>query len=126
MEKNSQFAKTVRWSARILGTTIVTGTLIFALGYLWEGAHKSTSTTAFNPSLVITFIFWGLGLAGLILALWNEKKGGIISLFSFIIFISLAAIKSHPDYKFFVLLIFLIPSLLYLAYWKMTSKTLPK
>jgi len=124
MKNNNQFANMIRWTARIIGSAIVAFTILFGIGYLIEGFGKPSSGT-FNTILIITFALWGIGLAGLIFALWKEGRGGIISLVSLIIFIALVAVKPNPDSSFsYVLFIFLIPSVLYIYYWWLKKKSL--
>jgi peptidoglycan/LPS O-acetylase OafA/YrhL len=108
----------IRWAARIIGTLMVIFTLIIAIGEMLEGISKPKSD--FNTYTIILFVIWGAGLAGLILALWKEGLGGIISLLCFIIFNVLAAINTTPGSSYTsVLLLFMIPSILYLVYWRL-------
>ena len=97
-----------------------TFTIIIGTGEILEGLNKPNPE--FNTYTIILFIMWGIGLAGLILALWKEGLGGIISLLSFIIFNILAAINTTQGSGYtFVLLLFMIPSILYLVYWWLES-----
>ena len=114
--------KIILWMARIIGTLMVLITTAFAIGYLFEGENKTKSTTIFSPLLITTFMFWGIGLWGLVLALWNEKKGGIISLLSFCVFISLAALGPNKNNKLFILFLYTMPSFLYLIYSRLSKK----
>ena len=120
MEKKDISAKTILWSARILGTAMVVITLLFGIGSLLEGINKKEHDTVFDTNLVSIFSIWGLGLLGLVWALWNEKKGGILSFVSFLVFNILAGVRAGNNSATIVLLIFLIPSVLYLTYWLMT------
>lgn len=114
--KHSILKSIVRWTARIIGTLLVIFTLIIGIGESLESLNKSNPE--FNTFTIILFIVWGAGLAGLILALWKEGLGGIISLLCFIIFNVLAAINTTPGSSYtYVLLLFMIPSMLYLVYW---------
>lgn len=116
----------VRWTARIIGTLIVIFTLFIGIGEMLEDYNKpgSAAFDTFDTLMIITFTFWGAGLAGLILALWKEGLGGIVSLLSFIIFIFLVGINPKPDVRFmYSLFIFLIPSVLYIYCWWLTKKT---
>jgi len=106
----------MRWTARILGTSMVAFVLFFAIGYAIEGSHKQ------DPGLdiytIIVFIVWGTGLAGLVLAWWKEGLGGIISSACFIVFNILVAVNRNPGSRYsFVLLLFMIPSILFLSCW---------
>ena len=114
--KHSTINSIIRWAARIIGTLMVIFTLIIGIGEMLEGRNKPNS--GYNTFTIILFIGWGAGLAGLILALWKEGLGGIVSLIFFIIFNVLAAVNPTPDSRYtFGLLLFMIPSILYLVYW---------
>ena len=102
----------IRWTARITGLLMVIFTLLIGIGELLQG------NSSLNTYTIIMFVVWGIGLAGLILAIWKEALGGIISLFSFIIFNVLVAVNPTPGSRYiFGLLLFMIPSILYLVYW---------
>jgi len=124
--KNNTTITAIRWTARVIGTLMVAFTLFIGIGEMLEGynKHASDASNTFDTMMKITFSFWGLGLAGLILALWKEGLGGVVSLVSFIVFILFVAMNPKPDATFsFVLLVFLIPSVLYIWYWWLASKT---
>jgi hypothetical protein len=124
--KNTTTISIIRWTARIIGTLMVAFTLFIGIGEMLESynKHGAAASDTFDTLMIITFTFWGAGLAGLILALWKEGLGGIVSLVSFIIFIFLVGINPKPDVNFRnVLFIFLIPSVLYLCYWWLTRKS---
>jgi hypothetical protein len=97
-------------------------TLFFAIGYYYEKpAHPSPG---FNDYTIIVFVFWGLGLAGLVIAWWKEALGATFSLLSFVIFNILAFVNPNAEASYSpVLLIFLIPSILYLIWWKIALKS---
>jgi hypothetical protein len=121
--KNTTILSIIRWTARILGTLIVFFTLFIGIGEMLEGQGRPGSSS-FNPFLIITFIIWGLALAGLLLALWKEGIGGIVSLFCFIIVNILIATNPNPESRYsFVFLAFMIPSVLYLCYWWLAKKS---
>ncbi len=114
--KHSTLKSIIRWAARFIGTLMVIFTLIIGIG---EGLEaQNTPNPELNTYTMILFIFWGAGLVGLILALWKEGLGGSISLLCFIIFNVLGAINTTPGSSYsYVLLLFMIPSILYLVYW---------
>ncbi len=119
MKKTKSF-NSIRWTARIIGTLMVVFTLFIGIAENLHGLNRvdASASDTFGTLMIITIIFWGVGLAGLLLALWKEGFGGIVSLLSFIIFMILLGINPNPDVRFMgVLFIFLIPSLLYLIYW---------
>ena len=116
----------VRWTARIIGTLMVAFTLLIVIGEMLDSynKHGAAASDTFDTLMIITFTFWGIGLAGLILALWKEGLGGIVSLISFIIFFILVGINPKPDVHFmYVIFIFLIPSVLYIYCWWLTKKS---
>jgi len=124
--KTTTTIRIVRWTARIIGTLIVVFTLLIGIGEILESYnnHDSAASDTFDTLMIITFTFWGAGLASLILALWKEGLGGIVSLLSFTIFIFLVGINPKPDVHFmYELLIFLIPSVLYIYCWWLTKKS---
>lgn len=106
----------VNWTARIIGTLLVVFTLFIGIGEMLEGQNKPGP--GLDPYTIITFIVWGIGLAGLLFALWKPGTGGLISLLSFIVFNILAAVNPNPDSTYTaVLLIFLLPSVLFILVW---------
>jgi hypothetical protein len=110
------------WTARIIGTLMVAFTLFFAIGSFFEKPNKA------GPGLdnytKIVFVVWGLGLAGLILALWKEGLGGKVSLLFFFIFNVLAIVNPNPESRYsIILLLFMLPSILYLIWWKEENKS---
>jgi hypothetical protein len=114
----------IRWTARIVGTLLVLFTILIGVGEMLESynKHGGSPLNNFDILTIVTFVFWIVGLAGLILALWKEGKGGIISLFSFIIFIFLVGINPKSNFSY-VLFIYLIPSVLYIYCWWLTKKS---
>ena len=126
--KRTTSISVIRWAARIIGTLMVAFTLIFFIGSMLEGRNKPGP--GLDTYTIITFVVWGMGLAGLILAIWKPGIGGLISLLSFIVFNILVAINTNPDSSYtVVLLIFLLPSFLFLLFWwfkKSSIKTIKK
>ena len=126
MKTKNQYAG-IRWIARVVGTLIVLFTLFMVIGEMIEGYQKNGKLETFNILQIITFIFWFLGLTGLILAWWKEGAGGIFSFFCTVIFLILVKVNANvnPEARFTsVLFIFLIPSVLFIIYWWLT-KPLP-
>ncbi len=124
--KNTTSISIIRWTARIIGTLMVAFALFMFIGETLESykKHGVAALDPFDTLMIITFTFWGIGLAGLIVGLWKEGLGGIVSLISFIIFFFLVAINPKPDVHFMsALFIFLIPSVLYLCYWWLARKS---
>jgi uncharacterized membrane protein len=126
MKTKNQYAG-IRWTARVVGTLLVLFTLFIVIGEMIDGYHKNgkTDLETFNILLIITFIFWFFGLAGMILAWWKEGAGGILSFICTVIFLILVKINANvnPEARFTVILfIFLIPSVLFIIYWWLTKK----
>ncbi len=106
----------INWTARIIGTLMVAFTLFIGIGEMLEGQNKPG--TGLDTYTIITFAVWGIGLAGLLFAMWKPGTGGLISLVSFIAFNILVAFHPNPDSTYTaVLLLFLLPSILFLLVW---------
>jgi hypothetical protein len=121
----------LRWTARITGILMVAFTLFFFIGEIIEGHQKHTGSAfaSFAPIILIIFVIWGIALAGLVLALWKEGLGGIISLISFMLMYILNLFNKEASMRgnaITVFLIFSIPSILYLVYWKLHKDELRK
>ena len=123
--KKTTSISSIRWTASIIGILIVGFTLLFGIGSLLEGWNKPGP--GLPTSTIITFVVWGMGLSGLIIALWKPGIGGLFSLICLIIFNILVAVSPVPDSRYTpVLLIFLLPSILFLVFWwlkKSSNKT---
>ena len=116
--KNTNSINNIRWIAGIIGTLMVAFVLIFFIGYMFEGNKKSGNGPGLDAYTIMTFIVWGIGLAGLLFAIWKPGTGGLISFLSFIVFNILVAVNPNPDSSYtVVLLIFLVPSILFLLFW---------
>ena len=126
MKTKSQYAG-IRWTARVIGTILVLFTLFMVIVEIIDGYHRNgkIDLDAFDILQIITFIFWFLGLAALILAWWKEGAGGILSFICTVIFLILVKVNANvnPEARFTVILfIFLIPSILFIIYWWLTKK----
>jgi hypothetical protein len=73
----------LRWIARITGTLIVLFFLFWMGGEIIEG--RGRPHTSFDFQAWKFFGTWGIATAGLVLALWKEGLGGIISLVSYLL-----------------------------------------
>jgi hypothetical protein len=112
---NSSSNKTLLKAARISGTILAAVIVLVAIAVALDSAGKP------GPGLgtynTILFLVMGLGTAGLLLALWNECWGGIISLLGFLVFNILAAVNPTPGSGYIVLLLLcIVPSILYLRW----------
>lgn len=107
----------IRWSARIIGALTALFCLLFFVGYIMEGLNKPEPKSGPEFYNVILFAVWGIGLFGFLLGWKKELLGGIVSLFSFVVFNIMAALNPVEGSSYsLVLLIFFIPSLLFLLY----------
>ena len=114
----------LRWIARIAGTLMVLFTLFMFIGEVIEGQkrHVGSALSSFTPLILIIFALWGIALAGLVLAIWKEGLGGIISLVCFILTYILNLFNKEASMRgnaITIFLIFCIPSILYLVLWKL-------
>jgi len=122
--KKKQPYNGLRWTARISGTLLVAFTLFFVIASFIDSMNRNNESpfASFSTLIVIIFIIWGIALAGLILALWKEGIGGFISLVSFILMYILNLFNTEASVRagaLPVFLIFSVPSILYLIYWKL-------
>jgi hypothetical protein len=116
----------LKWSARISGSLLVVFTLFMFIGEFLEGQKRATELTqpSYSPLLVVIFITWGIALAGLVLAIWKEGPGGIISFVSFILVYILNLFNKEATMRGSTIMLFLffsIPAILYLVYWKLNK-----
>ena len=121
----------LRWIARITGILLVTFTLFMVIGEFIEGQQRNPGSglASYTPIILICFVIWGIALAALVLALWKEGLGGIISLICFMLVYILNLFNKQASMRanaIGVFLIFCIPSLLYLVYWKLNNDELKK
>lgn len=121
----------LRWIARITGILIVAFTLFFFIGEIIEGQqrHAGSALASYTPLILIIFVIWGIALVGLVLALWKEGLGGIISLISYMLVYILNLFNKEASMRgnaIIIFLIFSIPSILYLVYWKLNKDELRK
>lgn len=123
--KNTVLMNIIRWAARIIGTLLVLISLFFFVGDLiWNTEKPGSGLETYN---IIVFAVMGIGFAALILAWWKEGLGGIISFISFIVFNFLAIFSPVEGSRYMsILLIFFVPSILYLIYWLLKRNMLMK
>ncbi len=119
--------KRIRWTARISGAFLAMFCLAFFIGSIFEGMNKPASGIGLGTYNTIVFVVWGIGLASYILAWWKEKLGGMISFISIVFFNILAASSPVKDASYTpILLLFLIPSVLFLICWRIEAKQINK
>ena len=121
--KTAKTISIIRGTARIIGTVLALFTIIIGVGEMIESYNIDgvSPFDNFDILMIITIVFFIVGLTGLILAIWKEGKGGIISLFSFIVFIFLVGINPEANFTY-GLFIYLIPSVLYIYCWWLTKE----
>jgi uncharacterized membrane protein len=129
--KNKKPYNAVKWTARITGSLLVAFTLVFVIASLIDGMNRSNGSplASLSTLIIILFIIWGIALAFLIVALWKEGLGGVISLGCFILGYILNLFNTQASVRgsaFPIFLIFSIPSILYLCYWKLTKDIIQK
>lgn len=113
----------LRWTARITGTLLVAFTLFIFIGELMESQQRHTPVS-YTPIIIMIFIVWGIALGGLVLALWKEGPGGLISFVCFMLVYVLNLFNKEATMKanaITLFIIFCVPSILYLLYWKLSS-----
>jgi uncharacterized membrane protein len=119
--KQSAILQAIRWTARITGTGLVLFFLTFIIGSIQEGIGKPSPS--FDPFTILIFVIWGVGLTALIVAWWKEGLGGWISFLCFMLFNILTGVIRNPGANYtYLLLSFLLPSVLYILYWYLSRK----
>jgi hypothetical protein len=116
-------SNSLRWTARIIGTLWILICLLLFIGYYLEGLQRNSGTVQTKPDILGIFVLvcMAIGLLGLTVAWWNEGLGGIISTIGFLLAGILLIIDPKLNFSP-IFLIVLVPSILYLAYWKDTKK----
>ena len=128
MKTKNRSSNTERWIARILGLLMAAFAIFMAIGYLIEGRQKHPGApllSGVTPTVMIIFIIWGIGLFGLLLGWWKEKLGGFLSLSCFMLVFILNLFNQEAQEKMIALIpmvIFSIPSLLFISCWYDTKK----
>ncbi|MEI6900416.1 MAG: hypothetical protein WCL00_11105, partial [Bacteroidota bacterium] len=93
------------------------------IGYLIEGRQNHPGTpflSGGSPLVMAILSIWGIGLFGLLLGWWNEKLGGFLSLSCFFLVFIMNLFNSESQDKMVALIpmvIFCIPSLLFISCW---------
>lgn len=128
MITKKKFLNRIRWTARITGTFLVAFTVIFGIGVFIDGLKNNTGSPdiSLNINMVLMFLIWGIGLSGLVVALWKEGLGGCISFLGFFTMSILNIFNPEAPNKVETLIIFgiwMIPSILYILYWQMSKNS---
>jgi hypothetical protein len=128
MKQKKSFAQIIRLIARVSGSFLLAFTVIFGIANFIDSLG-SNAGTPLSTLILIIFAIWGIALTGLVIALWKEGLGGLISLISFVIMYILNLFNPDaPDSRGAILIfvIFSIPSLLYIYYWVLTKNSSSK
>jgi hypothetical protein len=121
-------AALLRWSARVIGGLLVIMTLVMAVAYYIDGLQSDAGgpLRAFAFFLSIDFLFWGMGIVGLLIAYRYEGLGGGLALVSFGLRFLRDIIADGMTLKEGAVndfVIFAIPAILYIASWKARKST---
>lgn len=122
MKPKNASLRGIRLAARITGTLLAVFFLVF-VSFSIAGEIKNQDNP-YSIFQIVVFIFWGIALLALLLAIWNEGLGGIISLASLILmFISgLFILEANKEGMLMVVIILAVPSFLYIYYWRENRK----
>ena len=102
----------LRWSARIIALLIVLFSLAMFIGESTGG--RSAGAPPLQTRDYIILSLWALFIIGLIIGLWREGLGGLISLVFMTIHIIILQMEGATSVIFFVML---LPSILYILSW---------
>jgi hypothetical protein len=104
----------LRWTARIIA-------LLFVIFFLFMFIGESIGSSSHNAHLhwrdYILLSLWGITIIGLLIGLWREGLGGLLSLVSTLVQIIILKSEGHSNFNYFYFYIFLVPSILYIIYW---------
>jgi hypothetical protein len=117
MKSKNSSLNSIRWIARITGTLLAVLVLLFAT-FSIAGEIKEDGYT-YSLAQILTFFFWGVAMLGLLLALWKEGLGGIISL-SCLVLMYIAGLfepEVNRSAMLGVELVLAVPAVLYILYW---------
>ena len=102
----------LRWSARIIAILIIIFSLFMFIGESIGG--RSADAPLLQTRDYIILSLWALYIIGLVIGLWREGLGGLISLVFMAIHIFILQMEGSNSIIFFVML---LPSILYLLSW---------
>ena len=120
--RNSEL-NTIRWIARITGTLLSVFILIFA-AFSIAGEIKEDNGIPYSLIQILVFLFWGIALLALLVAIRMEGLGGIISLASLILMAIFGMFipEANKGGMLGVVAILAVPSILYIIYWREARK----
>jgi hypothetical protein len=102
----------LRWSARIIAILIIIFSLFMFIGESIGG--RSADAPPLQTRDYIILSLWALYIIGLVIGLWREGLGGLISLVFMAIHIFILQMEGSNSIIFFVML---LPSILYILSW---------
>lgn len=120
---DEDFLKTIRWIARIVGSLFIIFSLLFLaddiiMGLTEKQDRISGSWNFIKIAISISFI---TAITGLIIAFWKESTGGLIGLTAMLISFVFMLYNQAASFNL-VMLVFLVPSFLYLLYWSLSKR----
>lgn len=101
----------LRWTARICAMIFV---IFFLFMFIGESMGSSSHNTPFHWRDYFILSLWFLTVIGLIIGLWREGLGGLVSLVSTLIHFTYLTFEGDKVPIFFFIL---VPSVLYLISW---------
>jgi len=109
--------KILRWTARIVAIIVVAFFLMMFIGESCQGRSSNAPSLSARDYILLSLM--GLYLVGLIIGLWREFLGGLISfLFMAANIIVLEVEKGNLNIFYYML----IPSILYFLSWYFSRK----
>jgi hypothetical protein len=119
-EKKPVWLSIIRWAARLIA-------VLFAIILIFSFTTEEMNPLSINPKNYFFQALWVLIPTGYLIGLWKERLGGLISLVSTLTLIVILLTRAGHSYSFFfylILIIFTIPSLLYLIDWYFNRKAI--
>jgi hypothetical protein len=103
--------KIIRWTARIIALLVVA---FFLMMFIGESMGNNTPMPLTSRDYFILSLY-GITMVGLVIGLWFEFLGGLISLISTLTHIIFLSREGHGG--LFIFYLMLIPSIMYLLSW---------
>jgi hypothetical protein len=103
--------KIIRWTARIIALLFVA---FYIMMFIGESMGNNSPIHLTSRDYFILSL-WGITMVGLVIGLWFEFPGGLISLISTLTHIIFLSREGHGGLFLFYLM--LIPSIMYLLSW---------
>ena len=102
----------LRWIARIISIIFIAFILIMFIGE--GGTWSQPPNLPLGMRDYVLLSLFGLYLVGLVIGLWREASGGLLSFGFLMIHIIILAYYGNVPILFYI---FFLPSLLYLLFW---------